>query len=266
MVTIFSRPSVNIPSAPTPLVSRYVCAFNPIVYTFNFSDIPDATYYLRVRVFEYGSNTLLADLSVRPIRVGDMRVDVSRYVRSYLESSYTPNFTGRINDAELKSVLRFYITYQENFIDGTTGSLISDGANYINAALSAKQIGQQYGQNMRDYTPLLRDGLVAKFLTEFETPVKWNGWPFTLSFIYSEDIIGQEVKRIETNLNINKAFISDGETQLDRSKANKINWVKISDNISENIKYINAKLRTGVAVGEMYVYDGYVEDGYVEVR
>ena len=266
MVTITSRPSVNIPSSPSNIVSRYVCAFNPLVYTFNFTTIPDAAYNLHIRIFEYGSNTLLADLNVRPIRMGNLRVDLSRYIRTYLESSYTPNFTGRINDVEVKSVLRFYITYQENFIDGTTGTLVNDGVNYINAALSAKQLQDQYGQNLRDYTPLAQDGLVAKFLTKFETPVKWNGWPSTLSFIYSEDIQGHEIKRIESYLDVNQASLSDSETQLDRSKANKINWLKISDDVANNIKYISVLLKTGLAVGESYVYEGYVEDGYVEVR
>lgn len=266
MVTIVSRPSINIPSSPYNIVSRYVAAYNPVVYTFNFTDVPDAAYSLRIRVFEFGSNTLLADMNVRPIRVGNLRVDLSRYVRSYLESTYTPDFAGRINDSEEKSVLRFYITYQEQFIDGSTGALVNDVTNYINASLSAKQLGDHYGQNMRDYTPFVKDGFFSKFLTKFETPVKWNGWAFTISFIYGEEIIGQEIKRIENYLNINKSFLSDSETQLDRSKANKINWLKISDNVSESIKFIDVKLRTGVAVGESYVYQGYVQDGYVEVR
>lgn len=266
MVTIVSRPSINIPSSPTNIVSRYVAAFNPIVYTFNFSAVPDAAYGLNIRIFEYGSNTLLADLTIRPMGVGNMRVDLSRYVRSYLESSYNPNFDSAINDDELKSVLRFYITYQEVFISGPGGAVVNDGANYINASLSAKQIGDLYGQNMREYTPFIRDGLLSKFLTAFETPVKWNGWPFTLSFIYGEDIIGQEVKRIESYLDINQTLLADSETQLDRSKANKINWLKISDDIDQSYKFISVKLKTGIAVGESYVYEGYVEDGYVEVR
>lgn len=266
MVTIVSRPSKTIPSSPANIVSRYTAAWNPIVYTFKFTTVPDAAYRLLVRVFEYGSNVLLGEFNVRPIAVGNMRVDMSSYIQSYLESSYGPDFGTRINDSEPKSVIRFYITYQEQFLNGTSGTLYTDQANYINAALSAKQIGDIYGQNMRDYTPFAKDGLLAKFLTKFDEPVKWNGWPFTLSFVFAEDIQGHEIKRIEENLNINKVLVTDAETQLDRSKVNYINWLKVSDNVPDNVYFIDVTLKTGEAVGESYVYAGYVEDGYVEVR
>lgn len=265
MVSIVSRPSITIPGSPVNVLARYTAAYNPIIYIFNITAIPDPTYVLVINVYEYGSNVLLASLAAKPQGIGNMRVDLQRYIQSYLSSNFGPDFANGINCAESGSVLRFYITYQEQWYAGGT-PIVYDNANYTNASLSVKQIGDDNGQNMFDYVPCGQDGILAKFLTKFDTPVKWNNWPFTLSFIYSEDVINHDIYKIENSYDINMNELSDTETQLDGSQANFINWLKVSDNVASPVAYIGVKLRTGNVNPDSYVYEGYVTDGYMEVR
>lgn len=261
-VSITSRPSKLIYSgSPSSVTSRYTCACHPIVYGFNFTIVPDAGYRIIVSIYESGSNTLLGMRSFRPLSTGINKLDISRFIKPYLESSFDCDFS-QINQAEQDTILRFYITYQEAFSDGTFGSLITDASNYISAILSTKQIGEQYGQNMADYVPFgIEQAGYAKFLTEFEQPVLFKGWPFSLSFVYSSEIGGHEIKRIQEKRDVNGDLISDDETQLIRTEINNINHLLV---VPSDSRYVDVYLESGEAVPESYVYAGYVEDGYTE--
>jgi hypothetical protein len=262
-VSIASRPIVTINDSPL-VQSKWVAAWNPIVYTFQFTDLDDPTSYLVVYIYEYGTNTLLAQDDYTP-RNGTVRIDISSKVRSYLRSIYNPDFSSGINCKEEEASINFYIKYQLN-TSSTTGTIVSDETNNIYAVNAAKQIGEEYGQNMAAYVPYGIGGLItAKFLTKFEEPVLFSGYPFALSFIYSENIVGHELKLLEDFLDINGDELSDNETQLDSSQGYKVNHLQI-DTPDYEVKYIDIRLSTGDVLPDMYVSEGYVESGYTEVR
>lgn len=268
-VSITSRPIVTINDSPV-IKSRWVALWNPIIYNFAFVDIEDTIAYMIVYIHEYGSNTLLGKSTYTP-RASTLKVDIAHELRSYLYSAYDPDFTSSFNDKDDGSTLKCYVKYQLVTIEeGNTlisGTVISDESNFIYVTNSAKQIQETYGQNMGEYVPYGIEGILkAKFLTKFEEPVYFAGYPFTLSFIYSDLIVGHEIKLIEDRLDINGGAVSDEETALSQSHGHSINYLKLQDSYPSGVKYVDVSLSTGETSPDLYVEQGYVDSGYVEAR
>jgi hypothetical protein len=262
VAAITERPIVTINESPV-IKSRWVAGWNPIRYTFSFTGIEDASTYLLVSVYEYGTNVLLGKDNYKP-RNGSLNVDISSIVRSYLYSDYQPEYTGE-NAKDIGCSIKCYIKYQVNTVSSSEVE-VTDESNYIYVSNSAKQIGEEYGQNMAQYVPYGVEGLMkAKFLTKFDQPVFFIGYPFSISFIYSENIIGHELKLLEENLNINGEEIDDAETQLDTSQGHFVNHLKLNT-YSFETKYVDISISTGQPVDDLYVYQGYVASGYTEAR
>lgn len=274
---ITKRPILSINESPV-IKSRWVCGWNPIWYQFGISDLEDQNTKIKIFVYEYGSNLLLGSDSYRPklsrflerglktIYSYSLNVDISTILRSYLYSAYDVDFENGINCKDNGNSIKIYIKYQVITSD-TEGTIVSDESNYLYVTNTAKQPGDAYGQNMAEYVPYGVDGVIkAKFLSNFDEPVYFPGYPFTISFIYSENIIGHELKLLEERKNINEAFVSDLETDLDITQGHFINYLKLQDSYDSNVKYVDISISTGAAVDELYVYVGYVENGYTEAR
>jgi hypothetical protein len=262
--SIIQRPIETINSSPV-IKSRWIAGWNPVVFGFNFTSITDPTTYLIVSVYEYGSNTLLGKDTYRP-RNGRLNIDISSILHSYLFSRYSPTLSVVFNSADAGGSIRCYIKYQLNTLT-EAGAEVSDEANYIYVANAAKQAGEAYGQNMAEYVPYGVDGIMkAKFLTKFDEPVFFTDYPFTISFIYSENIIGHELKLLEDRLDINGSLLTDEETDLFRETGHYINHLRLQTSYPGNVKYVDISIATGDASPELYVYEGYVETGYTEAR
>jgi hypothetical protein len=263
-VSIIQRPIETINASPL-IKSRWTAGWNPVFYSFSFTGITDLTTYLIVSVYEYGSNTLLGKDTYRP-RNGRLNIDISSIVRSYLFSTYSPSLSVVFNSSDNGGSIRCYLKYQLNTLT-EAGAEVSDEANYIYVANAAKQVGEEHGQNMAEYVPYGVDGIMkAKFLTKFDEPVFFTDYPFTISFIYSENIIGHELKLLENRLDINGAFLTDEETELFRESGHYINHLRLQTSYPDNVKYVDISIATGDAALELYVYEGYVETGYTEAR
>ncbi len=144
----------------------------------------------------------------------------------------------------------------------------SDQARPIVATCSAMQFGDQNDGNMQPYMPFTVDTVDVdkmKFLTAFEQPVMWEGYPCNLSFIYNKYLIGIQVYKKETELNINQQTISVGDTNLDPNQVGFINYLKVSEPSDLNAKFQKLSLYIGDHISNYYVDQGYVDDGYTQV-
>jgi hypothetical protein len=272
--SITDRPIYPIGDSSPAVSSRWIAAWNPIMYTFSFTGIDDTIAYLIVYIYEYGSNTLLGKSTYHP-RGNTLRVDISHEVRSYLYSEFLPDFTqgepNSVNANDEGSTLKCYLKYQLVTIqEGNTlayGDLISDESNFIYCTNSAKQLGEPYGQNMALYVPYGIDTVMkAKFLTKFDEPVYYPGYPFTISFIYSEYIVGHEIFLTEAKKDLNGNALGSIETELLRQWGHSINQLKLQDSFASNVAYVDINLTTGQPTEDFYVESGYVEEGYTEAR
>lgn len=270
-ITIQDRPRqfyyYTMDSPAIPVYSNWNAAWNPIVYSFAVLSA-DILSSLLINIYEVGTNTLLASITTRPFRAGSWNVDVAPYVRSYLFSIHKTDFTTNDNCADKGNSLNFYITYTQQFDNGSSSIFNSEQSKPIAATCSAMQFGDSNGGNMSGYVPFnfdLPEQKKMKFLSTFKKPVMWNGWPFTLSFIYSLEIIGIENIKTERQRDSNKGTLAISNKTLDQNQIGRINYLKINNPTEVNAQSVLVSLNTGEVQPITYVDEGYVTDGYTQI-
>ena len=220
-------------------------------------------YRIEVRIFEVGSDNLLGVRNVTPGIDGILSLDLSDFIGAFFDHSDGFDYAQVNRRARNKSV-KFYITYQEIY-DGSSEAVVSDATNPVFAVDAAKQIGDTNGQNMAEHVPLNDiNAADARFLSTFEIPKVWAGYPFSIDFVYSEYFPTTALQRVQQELNVNKAPISgQASTQLIADEQQSVNRLLL-DNISDDARFVNLQINTGVAIQDNYVFAGYVNAGYVE--
>lgn len=112
-----------------------------------------------------------------------------------------------INDRDYGRSFAFDFEYRERWRGSIPGFYSARSDPYF-ALKATKQVGDLYGQNMRAYMtdvatdPVFED-YIAKFLTPFDEPVYFEGFPFTLSFIYNETLAPYILIRKEQEKDLN---------------------------------------------------------------
>lgn len=202
----------------------------------------------------------------KPDASGVVSVDVREFLKSLVD--YKDNFAyDRLNWKDEALGGRFNITYSENWT-GNVGAFSGISTvslyGYVNAS---KQIQQIYGSNMGEYVPFKNytTGERAKFLSDFEVPTYFPGFPFSLAFIYGEDLFGSPIKKVESILDVNKSVLSTSESQLDILQGGGVNRLMASGNYASNQRYLDIWLESNPSEGITmdYVKEGYVATGYV---
>jgi hypothetical protein len=164
---------------------------------------------------------------------------------------------------------RYNISYSENWFgyEGDFSAMSTTDLSYFTN--SAKQIQDLYGSNMGEYVPFLETtgpDPKAKFLSDFEVPTYFPGFPFSLSFIYSEDLTGIETTKREEKFDINKNSTGVTVLELDNSQLPFVNRLMIDQGYT-NETYIEVYLQTEEvlsalrAIAPDYVAPGYVGGG-----
>ncbi len=243
---------------------------NPIRFTFTATDFLTKTnYFVQISLFEVGSNTLLSKKNYRPFTDGQFIVDISGQLQSYCKPESTFEFN-KANHAENFGQIRYYLQWQE-FYEGSATSPVTDPIEYT-AHNSAQQLGffddmDSNAPNLVDYLPVpieVTEAKKAKFLTRFEKPSYWPAFPFDLSFIYSENIKGYDLRRVEDRKDINGGAINTADDQLFTTEVSRQNRLSISGGYDNTIQEVEIWIELGVAVPDNYVYPGYWQDGYTE--
>jgi hypothetical protein len=147
-------------------------------------------YYIETSVLENGT-TEIGTLRTIPNSDGSAVVDVHRVLKTkaLYDNSYNyTNLTAFDLGMSGKYKLKFRACY--NFIQEAYGSL----TGFAYWSNSAKQIRDLYGSNMAEYVGNLTTP--CKFLSVFERPTNFIGYPFSLSFITSGDWT-RELRRLE---------------------------------------------------------------------
>jgi hypothetical protein len=229
-------------------------------------------YFIRTNVYgvsEGNQYELIGQSKNKPDSSGGASVDVSSFLKNII--GYQDNFKYDVlNEKDGTLGSPYNITYSENWknyegaFSGLSTTILRFGVN------SAKQIQDLYGQNMGEYVPFFIDLVTpipeAKFLSDFKSPTYFPGFPFSLSFIYSENLVGIETFRDQENFDINgnPTFVGS-PVQLNNGEAQEVNRLLIEGNYSSNTLSTKVWLETdGVADCLVYQQPGYVQIGYVE--
>lgn len=189
-------------------ISRWNAAYNPIVL--NFFTTPDpAKSNFRIEI-EITSESGVVTGSWSPNTAGLTRCDISAYLQSLVNANDDFKYDV-LNWRDINRAASFTIRYREVWDEDSSVWYYAPQPLYV--TYSAKQLGDKYGGNMAEYVPFLNEPnplLKAKFLTLFDEPTAWVGLPFDNSFIFSEYIIGHEVKVRTQSLDINRQPVSGG--------------------------------------------------------
>ena len=178
-----------------------------------------SNYYIETSILENGT-TEIGTLRTIPNSDGSAVVDVHRVLKTKALYDNTYNYTS-LTALDLgmsgKYKLKFRACY--NFIQEAYGDLTS----FAYWSNSAKQIRDLYGSNMAEYVGNLTTP--CKFLSVFERPTNFIGYPFSLSYIFGGDFAKQLRKNenstytflTTTTLNtgaVNRLLVSDTATSV----------------------------------------------------
>jgi len=150
----------------------------------------------------------------RPDNQGIVRADISNFLQSILNANDNSTYTAtNFRDTNLSAC--YTIQYADNYDDGsTTGktSAIISIADPYYVTYTARQLRSPNGGNMAQYVPFPTSSTPAKWLTDFAEPVYSNGYPFDLSFIYSETLAGRDLYYKIILLDINRQPLPGGDS------------------------------------------------------
>lgn len=203
----------------------------------NLSEIL-VNYKLYVNIYDAVSDAVIDTLYPKPDSTGLTLVDVSGAVKSVLNTVDNCGYT-LINQKNENISGSFYLGYGFSYKFGETQittTEVIDGYDYYWLSGAQQITGRTVlgmagaGQNMKDYVPYNVSGSAAKFLTMFDKPTKFTGYPFTIGFIYSENFKTNYLERHQINYNINRqSTSSESNVNLLNSEVGYVNALQIAD-------------------------------------
>jgi hypothetical protein len=215
----------------------------------------------------------LGTLYGTPQANGLVKMDVKALLTYAMQKQNLFTFNVR-NLKDIYSYLSFKLYYNAGYNIGinsykefTTDKLDSNGNTAITyyAIDGVKNILEQYGQNFADYltTPKQRE---VKFLTEFQTPTKFIGFPFALNWIFNKDLSAGK-----TNITLEEdEYDATGNNTnhydeiINKSESGGVNHLLLTGNYTTGTEYIEAWIEANGTAGEYYVAENYVADFYTD--
>jgi hypothetical protein len=226
-----------------------------------------------IKIYDGVTNVLIDELRLSPDSTGLLIADVSGILRKQLNTTADPT-QSTINKANKGISGSFRIGYGASWLyvseeittDVTSPEVIVNEKYYWLSA--AKQIDGDIalgmsgiGQNLKEFVPKNLASSEAKFLTMFERPTYFDGFPFFLSFIYDEDFDGITLERHQQDADINGVDVgSETSTTLIVSQKHYVNNMKLRAP-NAGTKIIKAWLEDGPAETDGYIGVGGIPIG-----
>lgn len=216
------------------------------------------------------AGTLIESLFSKPNTEGLVMLDVSGAMQKLVDNSDSASLILINEEAEGLSG-EFYLGYGYSYKLGviiTTTPEQKDAARYFWTS-SAQQITGKffsYGQNLAQYVPFPVNGSAAKFLTFFEEPTMFIGFPFSISVIYSEAFESTYLARHQQNNDINGVATSAESSQvLNVNGLGFLNFLQL-ETTDATTSSLDLWLETAGAIpdGGGYYDSGMMQQGYVD--
>ncbi len=128
-----------------------------------------------------------------------------------------------------------------------------------------KQIQDQFNFNAGELVTFRGGSVLAKFASDFERPTYFKGYPFSLTFIYSENLAGRQITRNEERFGINGNSLSTNSANLDQSQNSSVNRLKIAEGYSSTVDNIEVWLEDAGTALIGYVGGGFVATGFTKL-
>ncbi len=199
-----------------------------IVHTFNGSvlgwvnDTKNITnYHVYLQIYRWGDITdFIAIAKFYDDKAGVCTADLHKFVEGELTMVF-PSFFNIATQEPTKD-RDFSFIYGPGFLNPTFGGspiYLGDYAQRYWVYKASAQLGDEFGQNMRRQMiygatdPLNTDALM-KFNTVFDEPYIFDGYPFAISFIYSDHFVTNYLHRKIQRLDINNDDVDSEATDL----------------------------------------------------
>lgn len=201
-------------------------------------------YFISTKIYGVDVNNnyyLLGESINKPDVSGRVNIDVSSFLKTAVD--YFDYFDyDKINEKDLTLGGKFNIVYSENWT-GFTGNYTTLSPTVVRYfSNSVKQIQELYGSNMGEYVPFSNKAYNAKFLSDFAKPTYFVGYPFSLSFIYSESLYGKATYKHESRKDLNGNVLSNPSILLDNSQALHVNRLMLDESYASNVKEVDVWL------------------------
>jgi hypothetical protein len=207
-------------------------------------------YYIETRILNVDDSGTYVNLGNQKNKIdltGEATVNVQQWLKTAV--IFKNNFLyNQINKKQAGEGSKFSIQYREVF-NGVAGAYTSiSGLNYWTN--SAKQIQQIYGSNMGDFTPTLDNARTskAKFQSVFNKPTYFVNYPFSLNFIYSDNLLNYQIIRREISRDINGVQTNTTSDNLITTQRFFVNRLMLKGGYASNVKTIDIWLETGAVV------------------
>lgn len=231
------------------------------------------SYFVRAKIVYVADGATwhpLGTMRVVPDIDGVVKINVAKFLQSVCTFENEFDYD-QINKRMLNEGTRFAVTFEEIY-EGQEGVITSATGTYY-FTNSAKQIQELHGSNMAEYTPIYDDQRVdkAKFLTVFNKPTYFVGYPFSLNFIYSDLLGRHQITREEETFNINNGSVATTSDNLIINERYFNNRLMINQGYPPEVKEIDVWLDAGAEVttpqigGEFYS-DGTIFEPWLESR
>lgn len=206
---------------------------------------------------------VLGEMNTRANIDGLVKVNIKRWIKT--KALYDNDFN---YDAINKNVIgesgKYNLRVRESF--GTEELIPEDIVDVFFWTNSAKQIQELFGSNMGEYVPTI-DGTrtdKAKFQSVFSKPTYFEGYPFSLNFIYSDNLKNFQITREEQQLDINGAFVgSQTSDDLNATQREFGNRLMLDQGYGPTVKEVEVWLESGAEIPEDEIGNGVYTDGSV---
>lgn len=222
-------------------------------------------YYVQTKIWGVDQNNTYFEVGLmdtKPLANGVVQLNVNGFLKTITE--FTDIFQyNQINKKIARSGGRFVIQTREVWknYEGAFSAFSENNAFFwVNGA---KQIKESFNFNMGVWVPFQNYfPKVANFISAFEKPTYFDGYPFSLTFIYSEKLAGRQIARVEDRFNLNGSVVSNATNNLITDQNSSINRLMIAGGYSSNIVESDVWLED-VGVGVINIFaGGYVAPGY----
>lgn len=224
-----------------------------------FINLSADNYYVEfVATSVIDGSTYTDTIRLTPSANGTFNLDMSDIVVKYLANKNSRVYGSGVNNPDEPHTGYFTLKYRTVITyNGTITSNYSlvSGGNPFYFIKGALQFGAEYDSNLANYVPLWGNATLAstepdvsnqaKFLTKFTKPIYNEGWPFDLSFIYSEALHGQQVQKVELFKDLNGNSVGAGSSfaDLDSDGLEYVNQLNLIGTYSVAVETLNIYLR-----------------------
>lgn len=220
-------------------------------YYSGYVNLVDAykNYFVETEIFGVNQSNVYVSLGISrntPTTEGVIKMSVQEWLRT--QAVYENQFLyNALNKMQRGEGTRFNIRYRECYNGNTYAFSSLNTLNLFYWTNSAKQIQEQYGFNMGDFVPSLDVDRTkkAKFQSVFKKPTYFKGYPFSLNFIYSDNLLNYNINKIEKTYNVNRVEVASTSDLLNMAQRQNSNRLMLKEGYTSNIKTVDVWLESG---------------------